>query len=124
MICSNRSDINRQNAKFSTGPKSKNGKAKSARNSLKHGLSIAIDQIQALKLTRDKIAKELVVGGGLSEFQSQEISTSILMLDRIRRARVRRLSTLSLSDALDGEQSTMRYQKEASSRLFRALKGL
>ena len=124
MICSNRSDINRQNAKFSTGPKSKNGKAKSARNSLKHGLSIAIDQIQALKLTRDKIAKELVVIGGLSEVQSQEISTAILMLDRIRRARVQRFSTLSLSDALEGEQSTMRYQKEASARLFRVLKGL
>jgi hypothetical protein len=38
-----RTSANRFNAKLSTGPASYRGKQKSARNALKHGLSIAID---------------------------------------------------------------------------------
>ena len=39
MTCPNRAEINRQNARHSTGPKSDAGKARSALNALKHGLT-------------------------------------------------------------------------------------
>ena len=40
-----RTAANRRNARMSTGPKSTNGKQRSARNALKHGLSVSADPI-------------------------------------------------------------------------------
>ena len=40
-----RAVANRRNARMSTGPKSTNGKQRSARNALKHGLSVSADPI-------------------------------------------------------------------------------
>ena len=124
MTHSSRANSNRSNAQYSTGPKSKHGKAKSSKNAQSHGLSIPIDHVKSLKEQRDKIAQKISTDGGMSELNSFEISTAVIMLQRIREEKVRFLSTMALSDALQNEQSMLRYEKEARARIFRALKAL
>ena len=115
---------NRLNARHSTGPKSRHGKARSSKNALRHGLSIPIDQLSTLKDQRDEVAKKISADNGLSDDHASEISTALIMLRRIRREKVRFFSTLDLPDALQRGQSMTRYEKEARARIFRALKAL
>ena len=50
---------NQANAKASRGPKTKAGKARSARNALRHGLSIPVSKEPSLSIQAEKIALEL-----------------------------------------------------------------
>jgi hypothetical protein len=50
---------NQANAKASRGPKTKAGKARSARNSLRHGLSISVCNEPSLSIQAEEIARKL-----------------------------------------------------------------
>ena len=50
---------NRQNARASTGPKTANGRARSARNALRHGLSLSVLFNAALSKDVEVLAREL-----------------------------------------------------------------
>ena len=51
---------NQANAKASRGPKTKAGKARSARNALRHGLSIPVSKEPSLSIRAEEIALKLV----------------------------------------------------------------
>jgi hypothetical protein len=81
---------NRANAQQSTGPRSKEGKARSARNALKHGLSapVAVDDNTACHLA--SLARSLVGDQARDSplwIHAQQIAEVELDLVRIRQAR-------------------------------------
>ena len=82
---------NRANAQQSTGPRSEAGKARSARNAVKHGLSapVATDDGSALQITN--LARSLVGDqpcDSLIWIYAQQVAEAELELVRIRQARM------------------------------------
>jgi hypothetical protein len=82
---------NRANAQKSTGPRSKEGEARSARNALKHGLAapVALDNATAWQIT--SLARHLVGDQAYdspSWIYAQQIAEAELDVVRIRQARV------------------------------------
>jgi hypothetical protein len=55
-----RRQANRSNAKSSTGPKTKTGKARVSQNALRHGLSLPIWKDPALSQEAEAIARRIV----------------------------------------------------------------
>jgi len=90
---------NRTNAQASTGPRTPKGRAHSARNAFRHGLSLPIDFDPRLS---DQIRSlVLKISGASADFQTHELATRIaeaqLDLRRIRDVRRQSLSRV-LSD--------------------------
>ena len=81
---------NRRNARKSTGPKSRAGKQRAARNSWRHGLAAKIAASVEQGVLIDKLASEIV--GKMDHIAIRECASLIaateIELDRIRRIRV------------------------------------
>jgi hypothetical protein len=86
---------NRENAKDSSGPKTATGRARSARNALRHGLSLPIYSNPALSEVVETLAREIAGPTANAEILelARAIAESQIDLLRVRSARQQRLAS-------------------------------
>ncbi len=86
---------NRENAKDSSGPKTANGRARAARNALRHGLSLPVHSNPALSAVVETLAREIAGPTANAEILelARAIAESQIDLRRVRNARQQRLAT-------------------------------
>jgi hypothetical protein len=89
---------NRVNARASTGPQTTRGRARAARNALRHALSLPVCSIPALSEEVEELAREIAGPGANAETQelARRVAEAQIDLRRVRHARHQFLSdTLS-----------------------------
>jgi hypothetical protein len=89
---------NRANARASTGPQTTRGRARAARNALRHGLSLPVGSIPAMSEEVETLAREIAGPGANAETQelARRVAEAQIDLRRVRHARHQILSdTLS-----------------------------
>jgi hypothetical protein len=93
---------NRTNAEASTGPKTAQGGTRSARNALRHGLSLPIYSDPGLSEEVEMLAREIAGPGASAEMQghARQVAEAQFDLRRVRYARQRCL-TNALSELND-----------------------
>ena len=107
MIRNARTDANRRNARRSTGPKSPGGKAKVAKNALRHGLAISPRLYQALDGDIEELAA-LIAGKGASSHRlecARRIAEAQIDLRRIRQVRISIWSHCRIGDTEPSDPS-------------------
>ena len=94
MISVHKVNANRTNARASTGPRTAAGKARVARNALRHGLSLPVSADPRLAAEVKALARAIAGEGANGELQQLAIRIAEAQIDlvRIRRARHRLLS--------------------------------
>jgi hypothetical protein len=122
-----RAKINRLNARHSTGPRTAEGRARSSKNSLRHGLAVPIDVMPELAKRRDVIADAIEASGEFPKDLAMSLAGFLITLERVRAARHASLTcgvpaTASLSSAIGEHLSTLRYEREARAQLSRVLR--
>ena len=82
-------NANRANARASTGPKSANGRARSARNALRHALSLPVCSNPALSEEVETLAREIAGPGANAQIQelARQVAEAEIDLRRVRYAR-------------------------------------
>lgn len=93
-----RKESSRRNGKKSKGPESDEGRRRSSRNSLSHGLSLPVSADPQLSSQAERLA-ELIAGADASEGRMHEariIAEAQMELQRVRRLRLERLAQPSL----------------------------
>ena len=116
---------NRANARISTGPKTRHGRARSAKNALRHGLSLPVQSDQALSEEAQALARQIAGPHASALFQilARRIAEAQVDLRRIRHARDQFLSA-ALADRYRYEfSSTHAYETESSQTIFDAEAG-
>ena len=85
---------NRANAQASTGPKTANGRARAARNALRHALSLPVCSNPALSEEVETLAREIAGPGANAETQdlARQVAEAQIDLRRVRYARHKLLS--------------------------------
>jgi hypothetical protein len=85
---------NRANARASAGPKTAVGRARAAKNALRHGLSLPVCSIPALSEEAETLAREIAGPGGNAETQelARRVAEAQIDLRRMRYARHKLLS--------------------------------
>jgi hypothetical protein len=80
---------NGRNGRKSTGPKSRAGKSRAARNARRHGLATSIWCDPTLASATEALARELAGPGASPELQgiAREAAAAHIAVDRVRRAR-------------------------------------
>jgi hypothetical protein len=94
MISAHKIRANRENARASTGPKTANGRARSARNRLRHALSLPVSSNPALSEEAAALAREIAGPAANAEIQelARQVAEAQIDLRRVRYARHRLLS--------------------------------
>jgi hypothetical protein len=112
---------NRANARASTGPKTVDGRARSARNSLRHALSLPVSSIPALSEEVEALARE--IGGPDANAETQELARKVaeaqIDLRRVRYARHQFLSD-TLNDQYYDSHANLRMKVKVIGRLLQA----
>ncbi len=92
---------NRANARASTGPTTKQGRARSARNALRHALSLSVVSDPALSKDAESLAREIAGTEATAEIQqlARRVAEAQLDLRRVRDQR-RQLLSDALNDPL------------------------
>jgi hypothetical protein len=95
MISVGRTKANRANARASTGPKTAQGRAHSARNARRHGLSLPVLSNPALSEEVEPLARDIAGAGATPEILelARRIAESQIDLRRVRSARHELLSS-------------------------------
>jgi hypothetical protein len=85
---------NRANARASTGPKTADGRARAARNALRHALSLPVCSNPALSEEVETLAREIAGSGANAETQelARRVAEAQIDLRRVRYARHKLLS--------------------------------
>jgi hypothetical protein len=111
---------NRANARASTGPKTGQGRTRSARNALRHGLSLPVLTDRALSEEVEALAREIVGPGATTEIQelARQIAEAQIDLRRVRDARHQLLSH-ALSDPHCDSRATTREKLRVLASLLR-----
>jgi hypothetical protein len=124
---------NRNNAKKSTGPRSKAGREISRRNAQRHGLAIDIGNDPEFQDAIAKLTKTLSNGAQDVGERAREIAEAELDLLRIRKVRAWLFETFYLADAAlpkglaelnENLTKLERYERRAFSRRKRALRAI
>lgn len=80
---------NRSNAKVSTGPRTKGGKLRSARNALRHGLSVPISVDPTMAGMLDPLARQIAGADASSESLELARLVAAVQIDLLRIQQVR-----------------------------------
>jgi hypothetical protein len=126
---------NQRNAKRSTGPRSKAGRAVSRRNALRDGLAISVGADPAFHDDIEKLAKALSSSSGEQKIteSAREAAAAEFDLIRIRKLRAWLFETYyvadtatpdGLADLSDKLAKLERYERRAFSRRKRALRSM
>jgi hypothetical protein len=109
---------NRANSRVSTGPRTRYGRARAARNALRHGLSLPVCSDPVLAEEVDALAREIAGRDANAERQeaARRIAEAQIDLRRVRQARHQ-----LLSDALRNPYCESRAKVRAKVRLVRRL---
>jgi hypothetical protein len=101
---------NRANAQASTGPKTAGGRARAARNALRHALSLPVCSNPALSEEVEMLAREIAGPGANAETQdlARQVAEAQIDLRRVRYTRHK-----LLSDALADPHYDNRREKRA-----------
>jgi hypothetical protein len=77
---------NRANARASTGPQTTRGRARAARNALRHGLSLPVGSIPAMSEEVETLAREIAGPGANAETQelARRVAEAQIDLRRVR----------------------------------------
>ena len=99
MTSNHKIKANRANAQASTGPKTADGRARAARNALRHALSLPVCSNPALSEEVETLAREIAGPGANAETQdlARQVAEAQIDLRRVRYARHKLLSD-ALSD--------------------------
>jgi hypothetical protein len=110
---------NRANARASTGPQTARGRARVARNALRHGLSLSVYSDPALCEEVEALAREIAATDANAEIQqlARRVAEPQVDLRRVRHARHRFLSDC-LSDQYSESHATRRMKLKLIGRLF------
>jgi hypothetical protein len=125
---------NRGNARGSTGPRTKAGKARAARNARRHGLSVAVFADAVLSSEVEVLARQMVADAppAAAMAMARRVAEAQVDLARIRRVR-RHLTEVLLRAELDPEGQEDRggqddrdhaLDRGGRDRLLRALRAL
>jgi hypothetical protein len=97
MTSARKISANRANARASTGPKTANSRARSARNALRYGLSLPVHSDSALSEEVEALAREIAGPDAAAEIQelARRVAEAQIDLRRIRCARHRLLCNAS-----------------------------
>ena len=121
-----RAERARRNGARSRGPVTATGKARSARNALRHGLRAALlvpaEDAAAFRGTAERLFAELAPAGELEGFLVADLAAAMW-----RTGRARRFEAEALAGAAPDEgklELALRYQASASRDLFRLLRAL
>jgi hypothetical protein len=111
---------NRANARASTGPKTAQGRARSTRNALRHGLSLPVFADRALSEEVEALAHEIAGPDANTEIQelARQIAEAQIDLRRVRHARHQLLSH-ALSDPPCDSRATTREKLRVLASLLR-----
>jgi len=109
---------NRANARASTGPQTTRGRARAARNALRHALSLHVGSIPALSEEVEALAHEIAGPGANAETQelARRVAEAQIDLRRVRFARHQ-----FLSDTLSKENYESYANRRMKVKLLRAL---
>ena len=110
MTSARKIEVNRKNAQASTGAKTAQGRARAARNALRHGLSFPVCSDPALSEEVETFAREIAGPDANAEIQelARRVAEAQIDLRRVRCARHQ-----LLSDALSNEH----YDSSANARM-------
>jgi hypothetical protein len=110
---------NRANARASTGPKTAQGRARSTRNALRHGLSVPIDSDPLLFKEVQTLAREIVEADASAETLelARRVAEAQIEVRRVRYARHRMLSE-ALADPYFEPQANTRAKVALLKRLL------
>lgn len=101
---------NRRNAKLSTGPKSQAGKARTARNALRHGLAVPISALPVLDAAVERLAQRLAGPRPPEDHleNARQLAEAQVDISRVRRARAELFSaaTAAFADIESGKPAT------------------
>jgi hypothetical protein len=89
MSTSRQVEANRNNARSSTGPRTRRGKARACRNARRHGLSVSVVSDPRLSEQAEELARHIVgetASPGVLEM-ARRFAEAQIDLDRIRKAR-------------------------------------
>ena len=94
MISASKIRANRANARASTGPKTADGRARSAKNALRHALSLPVSSNPALSEEVEALAREIAGPDANAEIQglARQVAEAQTDLRRVRHARHKFLS--------------------------------
>ena len=118
---------NRKNAQNSTGPKSVEGKRRSAQNSLSHGLAVPASTIATLQADIRKIALNIACASGKNAITAMSLQAAEAQVELFRIRDVRaaiHASGISCEERDKRLASLERYERRAFSRRNRALQSL
>ena len=115
MISVGRTKANRANARASTGPKTAQGRAHSARNARRHGLSLPVLSNPALSEQVEPLARDIAGAGPTPEILelARRIAESQIDLRRVRAARHELLSSALCDPDYDSPAAKRKRAKVA-----------
>ena len=111
---------NRANARASTGPRTTRGRARAARNALRHALSLPVCSIPALSEQVEVLARKIAGPGANAETQelARRVAEAQIDLRRVRYARHQFLSD-TLSKEYYGSYANVRMKLKVLRALLR-----
>ena len=113
-------NANRANARASTGPRTRYGRARAARNALRHGLSLPVSSDPALSEQVEALAREIAGTGANAEVQAfaRLLAEAQIQLRRVRQAR-HQLLTDALRDPYYDSRANVRAKARFLGSLLR-----
>jgi hypothetical protein len=116
LISAGKINSNRANARASTGPKTAHGRARSARNAHRHGLSLPVLADHTLSEEVEALAREIAGADATSEIQelARRFAEAQIDLRRVRCARHALLSSALNNANYDSPQAARKKSKVAA----------